>query len=193
MPLHHARPNHSLQQLLNKLTSLAAKMDGMPKGLKITNHTGQVLYDSAWIAGVEYDQDELKIKIMKRKKMKMMTVAIATNDSNDDDYDDNDQYDKMDPDEIPALAEPLALQSDDEYEAQDKVELQDNNEEEADEEPKEEDDPNPTTAEQQQPPADNVRVTRSRQISKPQDVLMLHQSHLQTQAHQQQPYSIETA
>jgi hypothetical protein len=51
-------------------------MDGMPKGLKITNHTGQVLYDSAWIAGVEYDQDELKIKIMKRKKMKMMTVAI---------------------------------------------------------------------------------------------------------------------
>jgi hypothetical protein len=98
-----------------------------------------------------------------------------------------------DPDEIAALGEPLALQSDDEDEAQDEAELQDDEEEEADEEPEEDDDTNPTTAEQQQPPADNVQVTRSGRISKPRDVLTLHQSHLQTQAHQQEPYSIETA
>jgi hypothetical protein len=35
---------------------------GMPKGLKITNHTRQVLYDSTWIAGVDYDEDEFDIK-----------------------------------------------------------------------------------------------------------------------------------
>jgi hypothetical protein len=34
----------------------------MPKGLKITNHTRQVLYDSTWIAGVDYDEDEFDIK-----------------------------------------------------------------------------------------------------------------------------------
>jgi hypothetical protein len=73
----------------------------------------------------------------------------------------------MDPDEIAALVEPLALQSDDEDEAQDEVESQDNEEEKADEEPKDNDDPNPTTAEQQQLPADNVCVTRSRRVSKP--------------------------
>jgi hypothetical protein len=99
----------------------------------------------------------------------------------------------MDPDEIAALAEPLALQSDDEDEAQDEVELQDDEEEEPDEEPEEDGDPNPTTAEQQQLPADNVRVTRSGRISKPREILTLHQSYLQTQAHQQEPYSIETA
>jgi hypothetical protein len=37
-----------------------AEMDGMPKGLKITNHTSQVLYDSVWIAGVDYDEDEIE-------------------------------------------------------------------------------------------------------------------------------------
>jgi hypothetical protein len=43
-----------------KQVNRIAKMGGMPKGLKITNHTGQVLYDSAWIAGVEYDEDEIE-------------------------------------------------------------------------------------------------------------------------------------
>jgi hypothetical protein len=37
-----------------------ADQDGMPKGLKITNCTRQVLYDSTWIAGVDYDEDEFE-------------------------------------------------------------------------------------------------------------------------------------
>eukprot|EP00957_Ditylum_brightwellii_P126266 9626292-Ditylum_brightwellii.AAC.1 len=32
-------------------------MDNMPKGLKITNRAGIILFDSASIAGVEYDKD----------------------------------------------------------------------------------------------------------------------------------------
>jgi hypothetical protein len=37
-----------------------AKKYGMPKGLKITNHTGQVLYNSTWIASVDYYEDEFE-------------------------------------------------------------------------------------------------------------------------------------
>jgi hypothetical protein len=43
-----------------KMVHCIAKKDGMPKGLKITNHTGQVLYNSTWIAGVDYDEDEFE-------------------------------------------------------------------------------------------------------------------------------------
>ena len=34
-----------------------ARMDNMPKGLKITNKTGLVLYDASKTAGVDYVQD----------------------------------------------------------------------------------------------------------------------------------------
>jgi hypothetical protein len=59
-----------------------AEQDGMPKGLKITNCTGQVLYDSTWIAGVDYDEDEFeKMKIIippvMKTKTKMKTVMTA--------------------------------------------------------------------------------------------------------------------
>ncbi len=43
-----------------KMVHRIAEKDGMPKGLKITNHTGKVLYDSTWIAGVDYDEDEFE-------------------------------------------------------------------------------------------------------------------------------------
>ena len=35
-----------------------AKHEGMPKGLKIINRFGNVLFDSALIAGVDYDDEE---------------------------------------------------------------------------------------------------------------------------------------
>jgi hypothetical protein len=58
-----------------------AEQDGMPKGLKITNCTRQVLYDSTWIAGVDYDEDEFeKMKIIippVMTKTKMKTVMTA--------------------------------------------------------------------------------------------------------------------
>ena len=43
-----------------KMVYCIANQDGMPKGLKITNCTRQVLYDSTWIAGVDYDEDEFE-------------------------------------------------------------------------------------------------------------------------------------
>jgi uncharacterized protein YvpB len=45
-----------------------AKKDGMPKGLKITNHTGQVLYNSTWIVVVDYDEDEFEDEDYRRRR-----------------------------------------------------------------------------------------------------------------------------
>jgi hypothetical protein len=58
-----------------------AEQDGMPKGLKITNCTGQVLYDSTWIAGEDYDEDEfekMKIIIPPVTKTKTKTKTVTT-------------------------------------------------------------------------------------------------------------------
>ncbi len=138
----------------------------MPKSLKITNRTGQVLYDSTWIAGV-----------------------------GDDDDDDEDMYDEMDPDAIAALNDPTTLQDDEDNEDSDEEEqpqVKEPDEEESEEESEEEQDPNPTTAKEQTIP-ENARMTRSGRISKPRQVLNLYQSHLQAEAHQEVSYSLEIA
>ena len=43
-----------------KMVHRIAATDGMPKGLKISNRTSQVLYDSTWIAGVDFDEEEFE-------------------------------------------------------------------------------------------------------------------------------------
>jgi hypothetical protein len=157
-----------------------AKQDGMPKGLKITNRTGQVLYDSTWIAGVDYDEDEFEDE--------------DSDNSNDDD--NEDMYDKMDPDAIAALNDPTTLQDDEDSEDSDEEEQpqvkEPDKEEESEEESEEEQDPNPTTAKEQTIP-ENAQMTRSGRISKPRQALNLYQSHLQAEAHQEVPYSLKTA
>jgi hypothetical protein len=55
---HCITPIPILQAAIIKMVHCIAKKDGMPKGLKITNCTGPVLYDSTWIAGVDYDENE---------------------------------------------------------------------------------------------------------------------------------------
>jgi hypothetical protein len=77
-----------------------AEKDGMPKGLKITNYTGDILYNSTWIAGVDYDEDKYEDE--------------DSDDSDDDDDDDEDDmsYDEMDPDAIAAISDPTTLQDD---------------------------------------------------------------------------------
>jgi hypothetical protein len=62
-----------------KLVHTIAEQDGMPKGLKISNRFGTVLFYSSWIAGVDYNNKEFE----------------------DEDYDDNDHepYDNHDDDD----------------------------------------------------------------------------------------------
>jgi hypothetical protein len=41
---------------MNQVHALAVQ-ENMSDGLKISNRTGQLFYDSAWIAGVDYDNE----------------------------------------------------------------------------------------------------------------------------------------
>jgi hypothetical protein len=76
-----------------------AELDGMPKGLKIANRgANQIIFDSAWIAGVDYDEE-------------------LFNDEDYDEEDDDDQdedesyynmveeYDEMDKNKLADLGE----------------------------------------------------------------------------------------
>ena len=43
--------------VIQKVHTFARRMDGMPRGLKIENKTGLVLYDASKTTGVSYVQD----------------------------------------------------------------------------------------------------------------------------------------
>jgi hypothetical protein len=81
-----------------KMVHSIAEKDGMPKGLKITNYTGDILYNSTWIAGVDYDEDKYEDE--------------DSDDSDDDDDEDDMLYDEMDPDAIAAISDHTTLQDD---------------------------------------------------------------------------------
>ena len=175
-----------------KMVHRIAENDGMPKGLKITNNTGQVLYDSTWIAGVDYEEEEFEDEDFEPDSDE---ESDDSDDYKSDDSKQEDMYDEMDPDDIAALAEPITMQQDEDSEVseEDQQPQEDpDEEEEPEEESEDEQDPNPTTAQEQTIP-ENTRTTRSGRISKPREVLNLHQSHLQTEPHQEVEYSIETA
>ena len=61
-----------------------ANQDGMPDGLKIETRSGKILFDSAWIAGVDYEEDDNDDD----------EISIVSNE----DY--NDDHDEMDPNEL---------------------------------------------------------------------------------------------
>jgi hypothetical protein len=73
-----------------KMVHRLTKMDGMPEGLEIKNRTNEVLFDSARIAGVDYDED-----LFHDKDYKMNSES----DKNEED-DEAEEYDKMDLNEI---------------------------------------------------------------------------------------------
>jgi hypothetical protein len=127
--------------LIIKMVHCIADQDGMQKGLKITNCTRQGLYDSTWIAGVDYDEDEFEYKDYDPD-----SEEDEDSDNSDDDDDDQDMYDKMDPDAIAALNDPTTLQDNEDSEDSDEEEQpqveEPDEEEESQEESEEEQDPN---------------------------------------------------
>lgn len=72
-----------------------AESEGMPKGLKITNKQKVTLFDSALIAGVDYDEnfDEEDYE----------DEQSQNDNSDNDEEDDNSRHDEMDPDEVEGL------------------------------------------------------------------------------------------
>jgi hypothetical protein len=75
-----------------KMVHQLAVLDKMPAGLKIQSRTDQVLFDSAWIAGVDYDEDLFDDEDFD-------TNSESDDEENEDD-DDFDQYDEMDVNEL---------------------------------------------------------------------------------------------
>jgi hypothetical protein len=69
-------------------------MDKMSKGLKISSRTNQVLFDSAWIAGVDYDEELFDDKDFE-------TNSESNEEENEDD--EADEYAKMDVNEIASI------------------------------------------------------------------------------------------
>jgi hypothetical protein len=90
-----------LTQHVIDLVHAMAERDGMPDGLKIENKAGLVLYDSSWIAGVDYDDDE--------------EYQDDPNGS-EDESDDEENYDRMDPNEIADILDDQAQHNDNQQE-----------------------------------------------------------------------------
>ena len=63
----------------------------MPRGLKIVSNTDNILYDSAWIPGVDYNEEQIKIEIENTNKI---NIKI-----------ENQDQDEMHPDKIAGLAQ----------------------------------------------------------------------------------------
>jgi hypothetical protein len=67
-----------------------AELDEMPRGLKITNRANQVIFSSAWIAGVDYDEELFDDDVDDDYDEE------DNDDENENENDQNDQYNEMD-------------------------------------------------------------------------------------------------
>jgi hypothetical protein len=65
-------------------------LDEMPEGLKITNRANNIIFDTAWIAGVDYDEQEFDDDEYDEEE--------ENEDNGDDDYEDH--YNEMDENEL---------------------------------------------------------------------------------------------
>jgi Ran GTPase-activating protein (RanGAP) involved in mRNA processing and transport len=78
-----------IKQVLHAL----AELDEMPAGLKITNRANHVIFDSAWIAGVDYDEDLFHDDDHNEEE----------DGDNNEDNEDEENYDEMDENDLPDI------------------------------------------------------------------------------------------
>jgi hypothetical protein len=84
-----------------KLVHTIAENYGMPQGLKISNRYGTVLFDSSWIAGVDYNNEQFEDKDYNDKEYEPYNHDNNNDDDNNDDDDKEEEYqDQMDPNEV---------------------------------------------------------------------------------------------
>jgi hypothetical protein len=84
-----------------KMVHKLAELDGMPKGLKIANRANHILFDSAWIAGVDYDEELFDDEDFDNDDMD----EENENEDEDASYDMVEEYDEMDENEVADLME----------------------------------------------------------------------------------------
>ena len=182
--------------IINQVHAIADS-ENVPEGLKITNRTGQVLYDSAWIAGVDYT-DESVTEMDDDNEYE----TEHNNESHDgiptNEMDDIDEIDEMHPDEIEGLANKHNHQDDeDPYPTTITDEESDEESDEDSEDDPDTSDPDPedqgTTSTVPTTNPAGLRVTRAGRIIKPPLKLSLQQCHLQTQACQPIEYTYNNA
>jgi hypothetical protein len=139
-----------------------AEEDGITEGLKISNRYGEVLFDSTWIAGVDYNEHEFD------------DDDYSTDDDEDDDEDDSDfgedDYEQVDPNEVTDVLEEAQPQQQEqaqpnpEPEGDDDSEDDDSDDEESDDND-DNDESNPRTAEDNNTD-EGGHVARSGRVSK---------------------------
>jgi hypothetical protein len=84
-----------------KLVHTIAEQDRMPKGLKISNQFGTVLFDSSWIAEVDYNNEAFEDEDYDDNDHEPYDNH---DDDDDNDYEDEeDNVDEMDPNEVAAI------------------------------------------------------------------------------------------
>ena len=121
--------------VINQIRTIATQ-EGMPEGLKIINKYDIVLYDSAWIAGVDYEANEEESDSDDETYIESeQDEDNETNDDDedndfDDDSDDDDDYQDPDEDEQQQQVYDEMEQEYDEIESNEEEDYQDRNDEE---------------------------------------------------------------
>jgi hypothetical protein len=86
-----------------------AELEEMPKGLKITNRANQVIFNSAWIAEVDYDEELFDDDIDDDYDEEENGEENENQNENDDQYDEMDENDMADilqqPNDVPQETE----------------------------------------------------------------------------------------
>jgi hypothetical protein len=190
-----------ITQNIIDLVHKMAENENMSDGLKIHTRSGLVLYDSSWIAGVDYEENE------ENEENNEEIEEIEEIEENDNEIDneieeiDNnvDGYnnDEMDPNDIEEIlqerVDPHIIEIQEEEILPEDENPEDENEtedEESDEEETSDDEVNPI---EEEPQAEELVTTSSGRIVRPPSKLNLHQCHLQTQGYNKNEYSLETA
>jgi len=96
---HKVTPVPVTPSIISQVHALA-HLDGRPPSLKISSHTNQILFHSAWTAGVDYDEEEFQDEDYEME-------------SEDEEYEvanEEEEYDEMDKNELAEImGEPLPL------------------------------------------------------------------------------------
>ena len=145
-----------------------AEMEGMPKGLKIYNRTNQLLFDSAWIAGVDYDAEEFDDDDYQDDEEESV---------DEDDDEEEEEYEDLDPNEIADLIDERQQMGTQEQPTEEEREV------EAQPEP---DQPNPSEDE-------GETVTRSGRVSRPPDIFVSYHQQLNMENATVEEYNAEYA
>ena len=77
---------------MNQVHALAVQ-ENKSDGLKILNRTGQLFYDSVWIAGVDYDNEAFEDAHNEDYEDQDASDSDAFEDAHDEDYDEQDASD----------------------------------------------------------------------------------------------------